>query len=160
MISLEQLSETDADAFLTETIASFVEELVDSGAGRDVAQAATDEFLAWLLPDGVQTAGHRFAAVHDDGRRVGRLWFGPRESPSDSDLFDIDIDIEDRDRGFGRSAIELVMSELRRSGADRLGLNVFESNTAAVALYESLGFERRGRNDGGTEMWLQLRPAS
>ena len=33
------------------------------------------------------------------------------------------------------AALEAVINELNAAGADRLGLNVFDSNTAAIALY-------------------------
>jgi len=156
-MTLEELSEVDAGVFVAESVSAFVADLVESGVDRDVAAAATDDYMGRLLPEGVRTDGHRFRGIEEAGRRVGRLWFGPiRESPGDCYLFEIDIEQEERGQGLGRMALELVISELQRSTFDRLGLNVFDSNAAARALYESLGFEDGGHSDGGSEMWLPL----
>jgi len=92
---------------------------------------------------------------------VGRLWFGPvLEAPGDWYLYEVDVVEEERGHGIGRAALEEVISELDPATVDRLGLNVFDSNTAAVALYESLGFETAQGSGGGREMWLELRASS
>ena len=65
-------------------------------------------------------------------------------------------------RGVGRSLLqELIQKADNYSGYVRLMLNVQESNVAAIALYESLGFEREVRREAmmfrcGYEASLQL----
>ncbi len=158
MPTLADLSEADAEVFVAATIASFIDDLVESGADRDTATAAVDDSMRRLLPEGLRTEGHRFLSINDNGREVGRLWSGPvPESPGDWYLFYIEIDEDERGHGIGRAALEEVISELERSTVARLGLNVFGSNTAAVALYESLGFAAGTDSNGGREMWRDLR---
>jgi len=156
--TLADLSEADAEVFVAATIASFIDDLVESGADRGAATTAATDYLRRLLPEGARTEGHRFRSINDDGHEVGRLWFGPVPgSPGDWYLFDIEIDEDERGHGIGRAALEEVISELDRSTFARLGLNVFDSNTAAVALYESLGFAAGTDSNGGREMWRDLR---
>jgi len=82
-----------------------------------------------------------------------------RESSGDCYLFDIDVDEEERGQGVGRVAVKMVISEVEHLNVDRLGLNVFDSNAAAVVLYESLGFETVSHTDGQREIWLHLQPS-
>ncbi|CAN5704561.1 hypothetical protein BH24ACT5_BH24ACT5_22370 [soil metagenome] len=158
MVTLGQLSEADAGALVAESVASFIDDLVQSGVDRDVASRATDEHMRRLIPEGVRTEGHRFRSIDDAGRRVGQLWFGPaQDSAGDFYLFEIDIHDDARGRGLGRMAMKVVIRELEQASVDRLGLHVFDSNSAAVALYESLGFETVDHGEGQREMWRQLR---
>jgi len=49
-----------------------------------------------------------------------------------------------RGRGVGRRLAEAAIAAARERGAERIELEVFASNTRAIALYEKLGFEREG----------------
>ena len=158
MATLGELSAVDAEAFVTTSVASFIDDLVESGTDRNAATDATDDYMRRLLPDGIRTKGHRFRSIRVEGREVGRLWFGPvRESPGDWYLFEIDIDEAERGHGNGRAALQEVISELDLPTTNRLGLNVFDSNSAAIALYESLGFKAGTDSTGGREMWREFR---
>ncbi len=73
---------------------------------------------------------------------VGVLWIGPFAEGSDAWwVWDVEIDERHRGAGHGRAAMQLAEEEAARHGAATLGLNVFGYNTAARALYESLGYE-------------------
>ena len=45
-----------------------------------------------------------------------------------------------RRQGLARRLVEATVTRVREQGATDLALNVFGDNTAAIALYESLGF--------------------
>jgi ribosomal protein S18 acetylase RimI-like enzyme len=54
-----------------------------------------------------------------------------------------------RGQGLGRALMEAAIELARREGADYMELSTSEEDTAARALYESLGFSNReGRPDG------------
>jgi ribosomal protein S18 acetylase RimI-like enzyme len=54
-----------------------------------------------------------------------------------------------RGRGLGRALMEASIDLARRQGADHMDLGTGETDTAARALYESLGFDNHeGRPDG------------
>lgn len=48
-------------------------------------------------------------------------------------------------RGIGRRVLHWLLSQARQSGADTVFLEVRPSNTAAIQLYRSLGFDEVGR---------------
>jgi ribosomal protein S18 acetylase RimI-like enzyme len=49
-----------------------------------------------------------------------------------------------RRRGVGRALMEAAEAWAREVGVRKLELHVFPYNDAAIALYESLGYEREG----------------
>jgi ribosomal protein S18 acetylase RimI-like enzyme len=54
-----------------------------------------------------------------------------------------------RGRGIGRALLEAAIEHARKRGADYIDLNTGETDTAARALYESIGFtNREGGPDG------------
>ncbi len=55
-------------------------------------------------------------------------------------LFNIAVDPAFQRRGFGRELLEHLIDELEKRGVVTLWLEVRASNAAAIALYESLGF--------------------
>jgi ribosomal-protein-alanine N-acetyltransferase len=55
-------------------------------------------------------------------------------------LFNIAVDPAFQRRGLGRSLLEHLIDELEKRGVITLWLEVRASNVAAIALYESLGF--------------------
>lgn len=62
-----------------------------------------------------------------------------------------------RRRGLGRALMAAALTEARRRGADHIDLNTAEDDTAARALYESLGFSNReGRSGGPANLYYEL----
>ena len=55
-------------------------------------------------------------------------------------LFNIAVDPAFQRRGLGRALLEQVIDEVEKRGVATLWLEVRASNVAAIALYESLGF--------------------
>jgi ribosomal protein S18 acetylase RimI-like enzyme len=49
-----------------------------------------------------------------------------------------------RGRGLGRALLERTLEAARRSGLQRVELEVYATNTAAIALYERHGFRHEG----------------
>ncbi len=111
--------------------------------------ARCEREIRGLLPDGMLTRGHRFLVAEDDvtGGPVGRAWFAGREVQGRDVLWIYDIEVAQdlRGRGLGREIMQLLESEARAAGHDRIELNVFGGNEAALRLYGSLGFAETSR---------------
>ncbi|HEY5708685.1 MAG TPA: GNAT family N-acetyltransferase [Solirubrobacterales bacterium] len=61
-----------------------------------------------------------------------------------------------RGGGIGRTLLEGAMETARAAGATRMDLNTGETDTAARALYESVGFtNREGREDGPSMLYYE-----
>jgi len=61
-----------------------------------------------------------------------------------SQILDIAVASNQRGRGIGLALMEFAIDQARGMGADVLELEVRATNTAAIALYERLGFIRSG----------------
>lgn len=57
-----------------------------------------------------------------------------------------------RGRGIGRALLESAMQAAREGGATHMDLNTGETDTAARALYESVGFSNREGSEDGPSM--------
>ncbi len=61
-----------------------------------------------------------------------------------------------RGGGIGRALLESAMETARAAGATRMDLNTGETDTAARALYESIGFtNREGGEDGPSMLYYE-----
>jgi ribosomal protein S18 acetylase RimI-like enzyme len=81
-------------------------------------------------------------------------------STEDCWLEDLFVADEARGHGVGRALVELAIERARARGAARIELDTSESNTAAIALYESLGFSatsKTHRELTGRDLFMGLR---
>lgn len=87
-----------------------------------------------------------FVAERDDGVIVGRLSVGRDPHPSSAHVADVGLMVAKsmRRQGVGRALLEAAVGWARSVGIRKLELHVFPWNEAAIALYESFGFEREG----------------
>ncbi|MGC9667473.1 N-acetyltransferase family protein [Planosporangium sp. 12N6] len=108
----------------------------------DRARAEARRQSAELLPDGVDTDGALLFTAVADGVAVGWVWISlpAPDRPDTAWIYEITVDPEHRGNGHGRATMRAAEDELARRGVPRLALNVFGDNTAAIRLYESLGF--------------------
>ncbi|MDF2559139.1 MAG: family N-acetyltransferase [Microbacterium sp.] len=131
--------------FLTDSEEGFAQDLVASGRFTpEEAAAESRRQLREELPDGLDTEGQTFYTAAVDGVEVGILWLGMRERDGRPHAFVLDIEVaaDQRRKGYGRELMHAAEREARRLGADSIGLHVFGFNSAAVELYEGLGYRR------------------
>jgi ribosomal protein S18 acetylase RimI-like enzyme len=106
-------------------------------AGRVRELLASGELTVLLTGDG------------PDGLAVLRfrpsLWSGALEAY----LAELYVTPERRGQGFGRALMEAAIDVARAEGADYMDLGTGEDDSAARALYESLGFDNRGGKPAG-----------
>jgi ribosomal protein S18 acetylase RimI-like enzyme len=62
-----------------------------------------------------------------------------------------------RGRGLGRALMQAALAAARRHGADHIELGTSETDVAARALYESLGFSNREGGPDGPTMYVYER---
>ncbi len=71
-----------------------------------------------------------------------------RSVADEAELLTLAVSPAARRRGLGRKLVARFLYQARLRGADRAFLEVSASNSAAIALYESAGFERAGQRRG------------
>jgi ribosomal protein S18 acetylase RimI-like enzyme len=106
-------------------------------AGRVRQLLAAGELTVLLAGDG------------PDGLAVLRFRPGLWSDALEAYLAELYVTPERRGNGLGRALMEAAIELARAEGADYMDLGTGETDTAARALYESLGFDNRGgRPDG------------
>ncbi|MBM0235424.1 GNAT family N-acetyltransferase [Micromonospora sp. STR1_7] len=126
---------------------AYAEELAEHrGFTPQAALEHSARQLRELLPAGAATGTALLRMARLGDTEVGWIWVTLPGSPGASDtrrawIHNIEVDPAHRGRGHARRMIQLMEGELARLGVPELGLNVFGTNTVAIGLYRSLGFE-------------------
>lgn len=133
----------------------------DADAVSRLAREVSAEPEGWLLTLGTWRSTHeerraiRLLRRHPDAALfiaetpegiVGRLSLTRDSHPSSQHVADLGLMVarEHRRHGAGRALLEAAVEWARASGVRKLELHVFPHNEAAIALYDSFGFEREG----------------
>jgi GNAT superfamily N-acetyltransferase len=140
--TLVELSPDELTAWLPGSLASYVEDRVEAGEPRAVAERIAREQRNRTFPGGKPAEGHHLFRVVVAGEPVGIVWLGPSFSGDDAEryLYQVEIDEDRRGQGFGRAAMRAAEAWTVAQGARRLSLNVFGFNDVARSLYDSLGY--------------------
>jgi len=97
------------------------------------------------LPHGLDTPDHYIYEITSEstGAVVGVIWFASvvKNGIRSAFVYDVEIKAEFRRQGYARAAFEALETLVRALGLPSIGLNVFNHNPGAQALYESLGYE-------------------
>jgi RimJ/RimL family protein N-acetyltransferase len=133
----------------------------DAAALVALARAIGGEPEGWLIADdswrgprderrylkAVQRHPHAAVFVAEAaGEIVGRLSIARDPHPASHHVADLGLMVAaaHRRRGIGRALLARAVDWASEAGVRKLELHVFPYNTAAIALYESFGFEREG----------------
>jgi RimJ/RimL family protein N-acetyltransferase len=137
----------------------------DAAALVELARVVGSEPEGWLITDGdwrtaseerrylraVRRHPHAavFVAETEEGL-VGRLSIARDPHPASVHVADVGLMVakDHRRLGIGRSLMEAAEDWGREVGVRKVELHVFPYNTAAIALYETLGYEREGLRKG------------
>jgi ribosomal protein S18 acetylase RimI-like enzyme len=116
--------------------------------------AALTEYATRLLEEGEMTV--LLAAAGPDGIALLRfrpsVWTGGPEAH----LQELYVVPARRGRGIGRALLEAAIEAAREAGATGIDLNTGETDTAARALYSSMGFtNREGSPDGPSMLFYE-----
>jgi ribosomal protein S18 acetylase RimI-like enzyme len=117
--------------------------------GEDLART-----IARLLEEGEITV--LLAGEGPDGLSLFRFRPGIWSAGSECYLQELYVVPPLRGRGIGRALLEATLELARKRGSDGIDLNTGETDTAARALYESMGFtNREGSPDGPSMLFYE-----
>ncbi|MFC8592508.1 GNAT family N-acetyltransferase [Streptomyces atroolivaceus] len=138
------MTEQEYAAWAATSVGTYARSWVERGVPEDQARRKSETDHATNLPDGLATPGMYFHVLVRDGGVVGHVWVARRAEPAGGGLgyvFDVEVREEHRGHGHGRALMHHAEAVTLDAGLGLLGLHVFASNTPALRLYESLGYE-------------------
>ncbi|CAM5617467.1 GNAT family N-acetyltransferase [Streptomyces atroolivaceus] len=138
------MTEQEYAAWAATSVGTYARSWVERGVPEDQARRKSETDHATNLPDGLATPGMYFHVLVRDGDVVGHVWVARRAEPAGGGLgyvFDVEVREEHRGHGHGRALMHHAEAVTLDAGLGLLGLHVFASNTPALRLYESLGYE-------------------
>ena len=102
------------------------------------------------LPMGLATADNYLYNIVDrnTGADVGIIWFAVvvKNGLRSAFVYDVEVRLNHRRQGYARAAFLALEPLVRGLGLSSIGLHVFGNNSAAQALYYSLGYGVTGMN--------------
>lgn len=135
--SVRPLSVAEYEPWLARGREKYIESLTGVGVPRAEAEAREAESARSLLPGPAAPDGLALLGVGHDGDDVAALWLRTAEPAW---VYAVEVAAAFRGRGHGRTAMLAAENACGAAGARTIGLNVFVANTAAMRLYESLGY--------------------
>lgn len=110
--------------------------------------ADNPRYLNWATStlDGISLPMNGFVWLQQ-GRMIGNLSLIPFQSQGKNNylIANVAVHPEFRRRGIGRQLTLKAIEEVQRRGAPAVWLHVRDENTAAINLYQTLGFKERAR---------------
>ncbi|SED01704.1 Acetyltransferase (GNAT) family protein [Streptomyces sp. 3213] len=117
----------------------FAKSWIERGVPEEEAWARAEQTNTELLPGGLATTDMTFSVLEHEGTAVGTLWTGLRHGKTF--VYKVESDARHRGKGHGRTLMLLAEAQGIAAGLPAIRLNVFQGNTPAERLYESLGYE-------------------
>jgi len=131
--------------------------LIDAVARERLFLAATAGFSAddtRAFINSTQSAGGVHVVAIESGEIIG--WCDivrhPFEGMRHSGRLGMGVRADRRANGIGRRLVAAATERAQRAGIERIELEVFASNRAAICLYESFGFALEGRKVEGRRL--------
>jgi GNAT superfamily N-acetyltransferase len=141
-ITVRPMNETEYGPWLARKIDEWTEQVTESGlATAEEAQRQSVEAYREMLPDGLASPGYTWLCLDTLSHpAVASIWLKPRFAPAMSWVYSVETQPEHRGHGYGRAAMLAGERATLDAGDTYLGLNVFGHNTAAIRLYDSMGY--------------------
>ena len=146
MLRLVPMTQSEFEAYLQSAIREYADEKVRAGNWQSAeAMQRSEQEYNQLLPDGLATRNEHLYSIVDDARTrpVGMIWFERQEGSAQPVAFLCDFIIyeEFRRKGYGRRALAALETKVKEMGLDKISLQVFGHNRAALALCSKMGYE-------------------
>ncbi len=149
------LAELDEAEIVADLMIAFRDHLKDPRPSDNAMLAGVERLM-----EGVE-AEFLLASVDEDSPPAGvaqlRFRFSVWEASPDCWLEDVYVREEARRKGIGAALVQAAIGRAVERGARRIELDTNEENTAAIGLYEGLGFSASSKSGEGRDLFLGLR---
>ncbi|WP_329035592.1 GNAT family N-acetyltransferase [Streptomyces sp. NBC_00178] len=138
------MTESEFTEWASTSIETYARSWVERGVTEEQARHKSESDHARLLPAGLATPDMYIHVLVRNRETLGHVWVSRHRETEGDDIgyvFDVEVREAHRGSGYGRALMHLAEAITLDAGLGSLGLHVFASNTPALRLYESLGYE-------------------
>jgi ribosomal protein S18 acetylase RimI-like enzyme len=147
MINFKELGSEDFEKYRKIFIEDYSEDLLlNHGYKINESIKIAESSFQSSFPNNVPVSTDKIVRIVTASSTVGYLWYSINKSNSKAYICDFFIFEEYRSKGYGKSAINVLESELSKQSISYLSLRVAYNNPRALALYKSVGFNISGYN--------------
>ena len=138
--SVRPLAESDADELF-----DLVNEIKDEGRYLYYSLRFQRDSTSGYI-ESHNSSGNPILGAFGAGELLGFIDFNPGKFEEVEHVASIGMGVREgfRGRGIGSALMDACVGQARKLGLEKLELEVFSSNAAAIGLYEKKGFEREG----------------
>ncbi|XFA98581.1 GNAT family N-acetyltransferase [Candidatus Izemoplasma sp. B36] len=123
------------------SIQKYVKELMKAGqVTEEQAKEQAQATFKRIVPNGIDTENHYFYYAYENNQKVGFIWYAFREEES-AFIYDFFVLEKMQRKGYGRKIMLACEELVRKANKKYMRLHVFGHNTAARALYDSIGYQ-------------------
>jgi len=142
MINLRKMTDSESVEFNVLCI-NELSEVFSLSMPEDVAKKKAEEEQYSLLSAGINTKDHFLFTITQDEKKIGSIWFAKLKKKQKyiAFIFYIGIDENLRGKGLGTTAMKMVEAEINKIGVNIVRLHVLKSNSAAIKMYQNLGYK-------------------
>ena len=149
MVRLVPMAESEFEIYLEKAVPEYAAENVRAGYwSEEEALERSRKAYNGLLPQGVKTENNYLFRVQlkESGEKIGMVWMRHEVPRPHGFIYDIALDEAQRGKGYGKQTMLALEEFAKELGLKTIGLHVFVNNTAAVKLYNGLGYEVTSQN--------------
>lgn len=147
MINFKELEPEDFEKYREIFVKDYSEDLLLNHrySINESIEIAENSFQS-SFPNNVPVTTDKVVCIVAASSTVGYLWYSINKSNSKAYICDFFIFEEYRSKGYGKSAMNALESELSNQSIFYLNLRVAYNNPRALELYKSVGFKVSGYN--------------
>jgi len=163
MIKLRPINEND-EIFLWDMLFEITYSLEVNRKPSKQIFLKRQDIYKYVKGFGLESSDIGFVAESDEGRSIGAAWYRLYKADNkgfgyiDDNTPEISIAVSEeyRNKGVGKELLEALLENAKKKGVSALSLNVDSRNTAAVHLFEALGFKAVSNEENSQVMKLSL----
>jgi len=156
MLNLQPMSEEEFVAYKEWMVEDYASEISNNfRITMDEARTSATKQIDSMLSQGLSTPNHFLYNIilttSDGDSRLGYLWIIVEIKKKRCFIADIFLHEEFRHQGWGRKILELLETNMKEEGINRISLSVFANNNIAREFYIKMGYEFTDMN---MQKWL------
>lgn len=154
---LKHLTQDSNEHFFKTCVEIYAKGLYDTKEVLSEATAieAANKHFTTLLSNGSATLANVIYSIQYLGKSIGYAWYFLKPDTKIARIALLYLDPKYRRNGFARWTLEKLENEIKNKCVNEIELNVFSTNSAAIQLYQTSGYQNDNLVSSGTRYLMR-----